>query len=65
MPVFKRAYAFEEVKRMEAAAKARGQHPASVDSIYKKMGTKEWDAFEVRNGFREPIRTLDMVQHSL
>ena len=62
---FKRAYAFEELKRLEEKAKERGLDPSSVNSAYQKIGSKEWDDFEIRNGFREPINTLLLEQHNM
>jgi len=63
---FKRAYAEEELKRMVAAAEAQGLDPRSVDSIYLKRGTKEFDDFERHNGFDREVGEagLLMEQHT-
>jgi hypothetical protein len=50
---------------MEAAAVAKGLPKESVDSIYQKKGTPAWDAYELRNGFKEPVDGLLMEQHAL
>jgi hypothetical protein len=63
---FKRAKAEGELKRMIAAAKAKGLDESAVDSIYQRRGTKEFEDFERRNGFKLPINEesgLLMVQH--
>jgi hypothetical protein len=65
---FKRAKAQEELERMIAAAKARGLEESSVDSIYLRKGTKEFDEFERRNGFDKepnPVNGLLMEQHPM
>lgn len=65
---FKRAKAQEELERMIAAAKARGLDESSVDSIYLRKGTKEFDEFERRNGFDKepnPVNGLLMEQHPM
>jgi hypothetical protein len=63
---FKLAYAEAELKRMIAAAKAKGLPESSVDSIYLK-GTKEWDEYERRNGYDLPLNPAGnvMEQHSI
>ena len=51
---------------MIAAAKAKGLDENAVDSIYRRRGTKEFEDFERRNGFKLPINDatgLLMVQH--
>lgn len=63
---FKRAKAEGELTRMIAAAKAKGLDENAVDSIYQRRGTKEFEDFERRNGFKLPINEeagLLMVQH--
>ena len=63
---FKRAKAEGELKRMVAAAKAKGLDESAVDSIYQRRGTKEFEDFERRNGFKLPVNEesgLLMVQH--
>jgi len=63
---FKRAKAEGELKRMVAAAKAKGLDEGAVDSIYQRRGTKEFEDFERRNGFKLPVNEesgLLMVQH--
>lgn len=62
---FKRAKVDDELKRMIADAKAKGLDESSVDSIYLRQGTKEFEEFEKHNGFDKPISGagLNMVQH--
>jgi hypothetical protein len=63
---FKRAKAEGELQRMIAAAKAKGLDESSVDSVYLRRGTKEFEEFERRNGFDKPVNEasgLLMVQH--
>jgi len=63
---FKRAYAKVELERLEAAAKAKGLDVGTVDSLYQRRGTKEFEDFERRNGFMLPInpdKGLLMEQH--
>lgn len=65
---FKRAYAEAELERMIAAAKAKGLDENSVDSVYLRKGTKEWEEFEKRNGFDKEVNGengLLMQQHKL
>ena len=62
---FKRAKAEVELQRMIAAAKAKGLDESSVDSIYLKRGTKEFEEFEKRNGFDKEVNSLLMEQHLL
>ncbi len=65
---FKRAKAEGELKRMIAAAKAKGLDESSVDSIYLRQGTKEFEEFEKHNGFDKEVNTesgLLMDQHKL
>jgi hypothetical protein len=64
---FKRAKAEDELKRMIAAAKAKGLDESSVDSIYSRRGTKEFEEFERRNGFDKEVGEsgLLMVQHGV
>jgi hypothetical protein len=63
---FKRAKAEEELARMMEAAKAKGLQDDSIDSIYQRRGTKEFEEFERRNGFLHDINPesgLLMEQH--
>ncbi|KAK3681998.1 hypothetical protein LTR37_020676 [Vermiconidia calcicola] len=65
---FKRAYATAELERMIAAAKAQGLDESSVDSLYLRRGTKEFEDFEKRNGFDKEVNGesgLLMEQHRL
>jgi hypothetical protein len=64
---FKRAKAEVELERMIAAAKAKGLDESSVDSIYQRRGTKEFEEFERRNGFDKEVGEsgLLMVQHGV
>jgi hypothetical protein len=65
---FKRAKAEAELARMIAAAKAKGLDESSVDSIYLRRGTKEFEEFEKHNGFDKevnPVNGLLMEQHKL
>ncbi|BCS22555.1 uncharacterized protein APUU_30780A [Aspergillus puulaauensis] len=65
---FKRAKADAELQRMVAAAKSKGLDERSVDSIYLRRGSKEFEEFEKRNGFDREINGesgLLMEQHSL
>ncbi|EXJ95660.1 hypothetical protein A1O1_00782 [Capronia coronata CBS 617.96] len=65
---FKRAKAQDELKRMIAAAKSKGLDESTVDSIYLRQGTKEFEEFERRNGFDKDINAetgLVMVQHTV
>jgi hypothetical protein len=65
---FKLAKAKGELERMIAAAKAKGLEESSVDSIYLRYGTKEFEDFEKRNGFDKepnPVNGLLMEQHKL
>ena len=51
---------------MIAAAKAKGLDESAVNSIYQRRGTKEFEDFERRNGFKLPVNEesgLLMVQH--
>jgi len=51
---------------MIAAAKAKGLDETAVDSIYQRRGTKEFEDFERRNGFKLPVNEatgLLMTQH--
>lgn len=53
---------------MVAAAKAKGLDPSTVDSLYMRKGTKEFEEFEKRNGFDKevnPVNGLLMEQHRL
>lgn len=63
---FKRAKAEGELARMIEAAEKKGLPASSVDSIYQRRGTPEWEAFERRNGFEKEVNPeagLLMVQH--
>lgn len=63
---FKRAKAEGELERMIAAAKAKGLDESTVDSIYQRRGTKEFEEFERRNGFDKQVNEVDgllMEQH--
>lgn len=63
---FKRAKAEGELQRMIAAAEAKGLLESSVDSIYQRRGTKEFDEFERRNGFDKKVNEVHcllMEQH--
>lgn len=65
---FKRARAEGELQRMIAAAKAKGMDESSVDSIYLRRGTKEFEEFERHNGFDKVVNGesgLLMEQHKL
>jgi hypothetical protein len=65
---FKRAKAQDELKRMLAAAKAKGLSEDAVDSIYLRQGTKEFEEFEKHNGFDKEINEesgLLMEQHTM
>ncbi|EMR66689.1 hypothetical protein UCREL1_6320 [Eutypa lata UCREL1] len=65
---FKRAKAEAELQRMLAAAKAKGLDESSVDSIYLRRGTKEFEEFERHNGFDKEVNVengLLMEQHKL
>ncbi|KAF4967388.1 hypothetical protein FSARC_5046 [Fusarium sarcochroum] len=65
---FKRAKAEVELERMIAAAKARGLDSNTVESIYLRKGTKEFEEFEKRNGFDREVNHdsgLLMEQHKL
>ena len=51
---------------MIAAAKTKGLDDSSVDSIYLRLGTREFEEFEKRNGFNIEVNEkagLNMVQH--
>lgn len=53
---------------MISAAQAKGLEKGSVDSIYLREGTKEYEDFERRNGFDKsinPANGLLMKQHTL
>lgn len=53
---------------MLAAAKAKGLDESSVDSIYLRRGTKEFEEFERHNGFDKEVNGengLLMEQHKL
>ena len=53
---------------MIAAAKAQGLDESSVDSLYLRRGTKEFEDFEKRNGFDKEVNGesgLLMEQHRL
>jgi hypothetical protein len=53
---------------MIAVAKANGMDESSVDSIYLRKGTKEFEDFERRNGFDKPVNPANgllMEQHLL
>lgn len=63
---FKRAKVEGELQRMIAAAKTKGLNESTVDSIYLRQGTKEFEEFEKHNGFDVAINEkagLNMVQH--
>lgn len=65
---FKRAKAEGELQRMIAAAKAKGLDESSVDSIYLRQNTKEFEEFEKHNGFDKEVNKengLLMEQHKL
>ncbi|KAM5342288.1 hypothetical protein ACJ41O_013254 [Fusarium nematophilum] len=65
---FKRAKAETELERMIAAAKSKGLDANTVDSIYLRQGTAEFQEFERRNGFDREINQesgLLMEQHKL
>lgn len=50
------------------AAKREGRDEASVDSLYQRKGTKEFEEFERRNGFDKEVNAetgLLMEQHKL
>lgn len=50
-----RSKAHVELKRLEAAALAKGLPIESIYSIYQKEGTQAWRDYEHRNGFDKPI----------
>lgn len=53
---------------MLAAAKAKGLDESSVDSIYLRRGTKEFEEFERHNGFDKEVNVengLLVEQHKL
>ena len=53
---------------MVAAAKAQGLDEDSVDSIYLRQGTKEFEEFERHNGFDKEVNEesgLLMEQHTM
>ena len=64
---FKRAYAEAELERMIKHYTAQGLPASAVDSIYQKKGTKEWDEYEERNGFRKETNPAGdlMEQHNI
>ncbi|OAL53052.1 hypothetical protein IQ07DRAFT_585033 [Pyrenochaeta sp. DS3sAY3a] len=62
---FKRSYIDAELKRMIAAAEAKGLDEGAVDSVYLRRGTKEFEDFERRNGFDKKANGLLMEQHKL
>jgi len=64
---FKLAYAEIELQRMVDAAKAKGLPESSVNSLYQKQGTPEWDAYIKRNGYDLPINPKGnlMEQHDI
>lgn len=65
---FKRAKAEGELQRMITAAKAKGLDESTVDSLYQRKDTKEFQEFERRNGFDKEINGetgLLMEQHVL
>jgi len=64
---FKRAYAEQELARMEAHYKAQGLPLSAVDSIYQREGTQEWKDYEARNGFNREINPNGnlMEQHDI
>ncbi|KAL4882334.1 hypothetical protein BJY04DRAFT_217252 [Aspergillus karnatakaensis] len=65
---FKRAKVEGELQRMIAAARAKGLDENTVDSIYLRRGTKEFEEFEKRNGFDKEVNEANgllMEQHRL
>ena len=53
---------------MIAAAKAKGLDESSIDSVYLRRGTKEFEEYERRNGFDREVNSVNgllMEQHKL